>query len=561
MRDRLTVPLVLLALLAAPSAAGLAWPMENADAPNTNQLGRPAPEDLSGFEETNLGSDVITQVVEGPAGLALAGTLGGKVLAITATGEVAWRAEVPGEVRTAPAWTGEHVIVVPRAKKAIALTPSGERAWTVPVENARSSATVVRMASPVVHPDGGILVADMEGHLIRLTDDGETVWRYDIGGERAIEATPAVAPGGDVVVAGFVPGQEGAGKLVRVDGDTGSPVWTRSIGSQVVGAPAITGQRILLPLRDGDAVQSRSLADGSLQWEVAFDDHVVVSPAVWNGIAIAGDIRGVLRGIDVESGDVEWTFSPLQDDPNIDHVDPGSALTVADSPAIDGRGRAWVAYWNADMTTCCPPTDSKSSPFYLLDAETGEMLDRTRFPKAAHGPALHATGVWVGTDEDLVRRWPTSPTLQVEAFADGSAVTLVTNTDRSGGWAIDWGPGGRETGDGRPPVVASHTLPAGNHTLTVTVGDATAEAHVSVADQAGGNGSDPDAGSSPRGTDANGSASGGAANGTGNGSTDAGGNRTGDAQEPGDGDAQPIPTPVLALLVALIAAAGGRRRG
>lgn len=549
-------------LVTAPVATAQTWSQENADPANLNRLDRSTPDSLSDAGTAPLGADVITQVIEGPAGLAIAGTLDGQVVAIDASGEIVWRADVPGPMRTAPAWTGQHIIAVPRADSAVALEPDGSTAWTLPIENVRSSASLVRMASPALHPSGDVIIATLAGNVHRVSDDGDTVWTHDVGGDNAVEATPAVTPNGHVLVAGFVPGQEGAGRLSLLDADTGEVIWSKGIGSQVVGAPAIVGELFLLPLRDGDAVQGRSLEDASVQWSVTYDDHVTHSPSVHGQLALAGDIRGVLRAIDVSDGTVAWTFNPNSDDPDLSQVASGGVLTVADSPAIDAQGRAWVPYWNADMSTCCPPTDSRPSPFYLIDAKTGEQLDKARYDKAAHGPALHETGVWVGSDEGLVRHWSTGTTLQVDAFTDAANVTLVTNTDRADGWRIDWGTEGVEQGDGRPPPLATETLSEGEHTITVTVGEASASTTVTIdetsAAQGGADGGTAGDGASD---DASGGADGDGTGTTGDGS-DTRPDGTDDAdQAPGGDETQGTPLgPLTALLAGLLAAAWGRRR-
>jgi outer membrane protein assembly factor BamB len=484
------VRLVTLALLAttlalAPAGLAQAWTMENADAPNGGRLDVATPAGLDGARTTDLGTDSIVQVVEGPAGLALVAGLDGTVHAVDAAGETVWTADVADELRTAALWTGEHVLVVPRSDEAVALTPEGEVAWTLPIGNERPSATVVRMASPALHPTGDAVVATLAGQVHRVTPDGEVAWTHEVGGDRSVQATPAVLPGGDVIVASFVPGEEDAGVLERLDGATGDPEWGREIGAQVVGAPAAVDDRVLVPLRDQTAVEARSLDDGTRLWNVGFDDRVTMSPAVHEGTAVAGDVRGVLRGIDVASGDVEWTFNPLEDDPDQSALagTECTVLTIADSPAIDGEGVAWTPYWNANICEGFPPRESGPSPVYRIDAASGERLDRNRYDEANHGTALHATGVWAGTDEGGVRTWPRTGTLQAEAFADGAEVTLVTNTDRTGSWSLDWGTD-EQAGEGSPPVLTAGTLPLGEHTITVTVDGATTTTEVTVAQQA-----------------------------------------------------------------------------
>lgn len=553
MRRMITAAL-LFALLTAPSATGQAWTMENADGPNTGRLHTAAPDAVDGSRFVELDAEVITQPVEGPASLAIAGTLGGDVVAVTATGEIAWRADVGGPVRTAPAVTGDRIVVAPRSDQAVALTPQGERAWMVPIGNDRQRAggdeiLFVRLASPAVHPDKDVIIAGLEGQVQRVTPDGRVQWTWDAPDGEAIEATPAIDGAGNVVVASFTPNQEGEGTLTRLSGDDGSKLWQVEIGSQVVGAPAVVGSRVIVPLRDGNAVEARALSDGVQDWETPFDDSVPVSPTIGDDLVYAGDIRGVTRAMWVANGTVKWTFSPLEQETEDTLMGAGECTiqTRADSSALDSAGHLWVPYWNANICSgTFPPSDSGSSPFYLLDARTGERLSRDRFDKAAHGPSLQASGVWAGSDEQGLRHWPHGKLLSIRTSVDDATVTLVTNTDRTAGWTIAWGDGSTEEGDGAPPVFTTHTYEdAGEYRITVEAGDASVtDAPITITeDAAEGSSQDHD----PNGSDA------------GDGSADPGSGGDGSDGTGGD-EGNDAPLGGLVGLIALAAAAWGRRR-
>lgn len=460
---RYLTPLVLSCLLLAAPFASAAWNEENADPTNRGQLATRAPNDLSGMETIQLDERVITQIIEGPAALAVAGTLEGRVAAFDARGGMAWAVDVGGPMRTAPVWTGTHIVALPEADAAVALDPMGRERWQVAIDNTRDAA-LVRIASPVQHTSGDVIIADLAGTVQRVDDaTGEVVWTADLGGDLAVEATPAVTPDGDVIAAGFVPGQGNKGTLFRLDGGTGDEIWSKDLGAQVVGAPTITGDRVLVPLRDGDALEARDLADGGRDWSVPFDDHVTSSPSLSSGLAIVGDISGLVQAIRVEDGSVKWTFNARDRLENLGGG--GGILTVADSSATDGDRRVWVPYWNAEVPPF-PPEDSRQSPFYLLDANTGQVEDRVQLPKAAHGPALHSTGVWVGNDDGDLRRWALTSVLGVHALVEGEDVTLLVNTDASGSWSVDWGTE-RDQGDGKVPLVHRQTLAPGEHTIEV----------------------------------------------------------------------------------------------
>lgn len=468
--------------------------------------------------------------------------------AIDANGDVVWTADVGDEIRAAPLWTGEVVVVLPRGDTAYAFTPTGEQAWTLSVDNHRG-ATLVRMASPVQHPSGDVLLATMAGNVHRLTPNGETVWTTTIGQDDAVETAPAVTPEGDVVAGAFEPGREGRGLLTRLAGDTGEQIWQRDVGSQVVGAPTAIADTLLVPLRDGNALQARSLADGSELWTTAFDSRVPASPSLHEGLAIVGDVRGTVRGVEVSGGKIAWEFNPLGDDPQVDLGSSGR-YTIADSVAVDDRGVAWVPYWVFEAG-CCPPTDSTASPTYRLDAGSGEMLDRRQDAKANHGPSLHATGVWTGSDEGGVRTFPTGPTLQLSAHANGGEVDVIVNTDRSGDWRITADDETLAEGQGAPPTVSSHELAPGTYTLAVTLDDATARDTVTVETADDGDEQDPDPAEEEPGTEDPTA---------GDEQPPADTGSEGPDQDTSDEEPEPVPTAALAALLGLALATGVRSR-
>lgn len=479
---RLT-PIVLAFVVLAGPAMATSWAQENADHRNEGRLDQPTPDGFDEARFTPLDGRVITQPTEGPAGLALAGSLAGTVAAVDATGSIAWQQDVEGEMRTAPAWNGETIVALPRGDQAFGLRADGEIAWTLPVANERD-AQVVRLASPALLPSGDAILATLQGDVHRVAPDGTQRWNTSLESGGSIQATPAIDDNGDVYVAAFEPGREGEGQLVRLDGATGEQEWSISIGAQVVGAPTVHADRLLVPLRDQQVLQARSLADGALKWERGFDDRITASATIHEDLAILGDVSGTIRAIETSGGRERWAFDPLDDDPQVDPVS-GAAYTVADSVAVDDEGIVWAPYWVADLSTCCPPTGSEESPLYRLDAANGEMLDRYQHRKAIHGPALHGTGVWAGTHDEGLRWFANEPSLQLHATGlDGEAL-VVTNTAHEGDWRIATDEEVLDEGTGRPPVTTTAPLDPGTHRITVTVDEASASTTVTVEGGAG----------------------------------------------------------------------------
>jgi outer membrane protein assembly factor BamB len=541
---RLT-PIVLALVLVAGPALATGWAQENAHHRNGGQLDQATANSLDDARLTSLDGRPLAQPAEGPAGLTVIGTVSGQVAAVDADGETAWTQDLGDEIRTTPAWTGETIVVLPRGEQAYGLAPTGDVAWTLPVDNDRD-ASLVRMASPALHPSGDVVLATLAGEVHRVTPDGEEAWRAEVGGPESIQATPAITDDGDVIVAAFEPGREGHGLLARLDGDTGDEEWRVEIDAQVVGAPTIYADTVLVPIRDQRALEARSLSDGSLRWSEAFDDRVTASPSLASGLAIVGDVSGNLRALDADNGREEWSFNPIDDDPDVDPV-TGAAYTVADSAAVDD-GVAWAPYWVADLSTCCPPTDSEPSPLYRLDAASGEMLDRYENPKAIHGPGLLETGVWAGSDEDGLRAWANDPSLQLHAVGLDQRVLTVTNTAHEGAWEIAAEGETLADGEGQPPAVATYQLEPGETTVTVTVdGEQTAQ-NVTVEGQTDDE-EEPDPVDEAIDDEPE-------ANGTEDPDTD----EPEPEPEPDDTEQSPVAFPLAAGLLAAIAAAGVRAR-
>ncbi|USZ69785.1 PQQ-like beta-propeller repeat protein (plasmid) [Halorussus salilacus] len=155
-----------------------------------------------------------------------------------------------------------------------------------------------------------IVVADVQGELFVVHENGTTAWSRELG---MTWANPALADfdgdGGEELVVGSAPAEGGAVTVLDGEGET---VWERSTDHGVAWLTA--GEVDGDPLAVAATTRGEVVAyegDGNRTWRHDFGDYAAVN-AVGDGdddgtpevYAVAKD--GVLRSVDAESGDIEW---------------------------------------------------------------------------------------------------------------------------------------------------------------------------------------------------------------------------------------------------------------
>ena len=157
--------------------------------------------------------------------------------------------------------------------------------------------------------DESLVFGSTDGTLRAVElETGRTLWKVDRGAP--LSAPPAVREG----VLYF--GDEG-GNLFAVKAADGAEVWAAKLAGAVVGAPTITGDRLLVPLMSRSALQppetefltAWNAADGTKLWsaekpsaESVMGSPVVVGETVWC-LMVGGDTsNGVLRGFNLATG-------------------------------------------------------------------------------------------------------------------------------------------------------------------------------------------------------------------------------------------------------------------
>jgi hypothetical protein len=157
------------------------------------------------------------------------------------------------------------------ATGAVAFTPSGAAVWPTSSGSIRtyalnrrgqvSTSSIVlsgTLTSPAIDANGNIYVGSSNGRLYR-----GPAWIYDAGA--AITAKPIVGYNNTIYVG------NAAGSLLAIS-PTGSVVWSQSLGSPIVAAPAADTSRLYVPA--GNRLYALDQATGTILWSVPLGGSV-----------------------------------------------------------------------------------------------------------------------------------------------------------------------------------------------------------------------------------------------------------------------------------------------
>lgn len=271
--------------------------------------------------------------------------------------------------------------------------------------------------------DAVFFVCD-NGYLFRLRrDNGEEVWRYDLGDARAsrvighpevfawdwhgpqpllVENTLYVGAGdgsfhavdatngaprwrfatGARVRGGAALGRvEGGGERIvfgsadhfvyALDRATGKELWKHDTGAEIEDAPLLVGDRVFVGNRGG-GLSALSLASGERLWRTYFwGSWVESTPVLVEGVLYVGssDLRRV-SAIDPASGKVHWRT-------DVFGWTFGTPLVVGDRIYVGAAGGA-------------PYFIPHVASFAVIDRKTGKLLRRDPLPEV---PGAHQWGI------------------------------------------------------------------------------------------------------------------------------------------------------------------------
>lgn len=167
--------------------------------------------------------------------------------------------------------------------------------WQASIGNAQES-----IFSPAVTADG-IFAAAADGTITRLdAGNGKQVWRINAG-ERL---TGGVGADRNLLVVG-----SGKGDVLAF-GINGAPLWKTQIGSEVLAAPQVAGDVVVVRSSDG-RIFGLDARDGKRKWyyQRATPALTVRTPAgisIARNVVYAGFAGGKLVAISLDNGSVRW---------------------------------------------------------------------------------------------------------------------------------------------------------------------------------------------------------------------------------------------------------------
>ncbi|MFO7674741.1 MAG: PQQ-binding-like beta-propeller repeat protein [bacterium] len=126
-----------------------------------------------------------------------------------------------------------------------------------------------RLSSPVIASGGIVLIGDIDGNVYALNSDRTLKWKAQVTGE----ANGIVVGSGAVYVA------TGAGRLYRLNPETGATVWNIALtgATEVETSPVLAANGMIYVHDDQDQVHCVKQEDGSYVWICQCEDYL--SPA------------------------------------------------------------------------------------------------------------------------------------------------------------------------------------------------------------------------------------------------------------------------------------------
>ena len=199
-----------------------------------------------------------------------------------------------------------------------------------------AGATYRRMltASPVV-AGGKVFTMDAAGVIRSFTlADGMHLWRFNT---KAPKDRSEEVGGGVSFDSGTLYAATGRAEVLAIDTAKGTLRWRHAIGDPARAAPTIVGSRLFVPTIGGRML-ALSTADGAKIWSYQAQGASVgvlgdPSPAVSQGLVIAGFASGEFTALAADTGAVQWSDNLGA---AFAGVSPSELSAIRALPVIDG---------------------------------------------------------------------------------------------------------------------------------------------------------------------------------------------------------------------------------
>jgi outer membrane protein assembly factor BamB len=267
------------------------------------------------------------------------------------TGAPRWM--VPGRPRSVPALADGRLFIEEAGGLAALEAKDGSLAWRVPLADA--------LVVPLASDHGWLVGATADAVLTFRATDGSLVWRHDLG------ASPHGAPAlsGDRVL---IPTDDG--RVIAFRADTGEKLWEHRLGAAA--NDILTYKDRLFVGSDDHFIYCLKAEDGERVWRTRTGADVVTRPTLDAHDLYFVSLDNVLRSLNQRNGVQQWKRS-LAFRPAWPPVNAFDAVVVTD---LMGPLRAYFLKDGTPAGEMSTGTDLPAAPVYTFESPkvVGPML-------------------------------------------------------------------------------------------------------------------------------------------------------------------------------------------
>ncbi|MFH1023063.1 MAG: PQQ-binding-like beta-propeller repeat protein [Planctomycetota bacterium] len=314
-----------------------------------------------------------------------------------------WTYRAAGAVAAPPAVIGDFIIVVTKTAEVTALSPAGQKRWSVNLGEARTTQTV--LAAPAI-AGGNLYLGTDSGFLYALDPaTGKAIWTAALGAE--IRNPPAAAENCLFVLT------QPDGVIHALNPVSGAEIWKSEKTNRTDGPPATNGREIAFGNCDA-ALHVFSAADGKRlhRIELGEDSQVAGGAALSGNLAFVGTRNGRVVCADIHEGKIVWAEKFSEGEIFTTPAASGRRVVFAAADGVvhatdrDTGKSLWRFQAGNDPQSPVIAGDravvSAAGVVYILDLATGAKRASREVSDFITAPAVWRGMILVGTDDGRV---------------------------------------------------------------------------------------------------------------------------------------------------------------